>query len=118
MECGKTLDEARGEIRRAIENVEVACGIPTMMQGLSSEDIAPGIFTGSGQTARLFRHGADAGNVGVNIGVVAPMAFLPFSGWKESFFGDLHGQAHDAVDFFTQKKVVIERWPKAWSRTF
>jgi malonate-semialdehyde dehydrogenase (acetylating)/methylmalonate-semialdehyde dehydrogenase len=76
------------------------------------------IFTGSGQTARRFRNAADAGNVGVNIGVAAPMAFFPFSGWKESFFGDLHGQAWDAVDFFTQKKVVIERWPKAWSRKF
>ena len=76
------------------------------------------IFTGSGQAARKFRYGADAGNVGVNIGVAAPMAFFPFSGWKESFFGDLHGQARDAVDFFTQKKVVIERWPKAWSRKF
>jgi malonate-semialdehyde dehydrogenase (acetylating)/methylmalonate-semialdehyde dehydrogenase len=76
------------------------------------------IFTGSGQAARRFRYGADAGNVGVNIGVAAPMSFFPFSGWKESFFGDLHGQAWDAVDFFTQKKVVIERWPKAWSRRF
>ncbi|MCX7012040.1 MAG: CoA-acylating methylmalonate-semialdehyde dehydrogenase [Candidatus Sumerlaeota bacterium] len=76
------------------------------------------IFTGSGQAARKFRYGADAGNVGVNIGVAAPMSFFPFSGWKESFFGDLHGQAWDAVDFFTQKKVVIERWPKAWSRKF
>jgi len=76
------------------------------------------IFTGSGRAARTFRYGADAGNVGVNIGVAAPMSFFPFSGWKESFFGDLHGQAWDAVDFFTQKKVVIERWPKAWSRKF
>lgn len=76
------------------------------------------IFTGSGAAARKFRHEVQAGNIGVNIGVAAPMAFFPFSGWKESFFGDLHGQSMDAVDFFTQKKVVVERWPKEWSRKF
>jgi malonate-semialdehyde dehydrogenase (acetylating)/methylmalonate-semialdehyde dehydrogenase len=76
------------------------------------------LFTSSGAAARKFRYEAEAGNIGINIGVAAPMAFFPFSGWKESFFGDLHGQSHDAVDFFTQKKVVIERWPKAWSRQF
>jgi len=46
------------------------------------------------------------------------MAYFPFSGWKDSFFGDLHGQGNDAVEFFTQKKIVVERWPKAWSRMF
>jgi malonate-semialdehyde dehydrogenase (acetylating)/methylmalonate-semialdehyde dehydrogenase len=76
------------------------------------------IFTSSGASARQFRHDARAGNIGVNIGVAAPMAFFPFSGWKDSFFGDLHGQAMDAVDFFTQKKVVVERWPQGWSRQF
>ncbi|HZW03917.1 MAG TPA: CoA-acylating methylmalonate-semialdehyde dehydrogenase [Anaerolineaceae bacterium] len=76
------------------------------------------IFTASGAAARKFRHEVEAGNVGVNIGVAAPIATFPFSGWKDSFFGDLHGQSMDAVDFFTQKKVVIERWPKEWSRTF
>lgn len=76
------------------------------------------IFTSSGTAARKFRHEVQAGNVGVNIGVAAPMAFFPFSGWKESFFGDLHGQAKDAVDFFTQKKVVVERWPRTWARKF
>jgi malonate-semialdehyde dehydrogenase (acetylating)/methylmalonate-semialdehyde dehydrogenase len=55
---------------------------------------------------------------GINVGVAAPMAFFPFSGWKESFFGVQHGQGTDAVEFFTQKKVVVERWPKAWSRQF
>ena len=76
------------------------------------------LFTSSGNAARRFRYEADAGNIGINIGVAAPMAFFPFSGWKESFFGDLHGQGMDAVEFFTQKKVVIERWPKEWSRKF
>jgi malonate-semialdehyde dehydrogenase (acetylating) / methylmalonate-semialdehyde dehydrogenase len=76
------------------------------------------LFTSSGSAARKFRYEVQAGNVGINIGVAAPMAFFPFSGWKESFFGDLHGQGMDAVEFFTQKKVVIERWPKEWSRKF
>ena len=68
------------------------------------------LFTSSGASARKFRYEAEIGNIGINIGVAAPMAFFPFSGWKDSFFGDLHGQSWDAVDFFTQKKVVVERW--------
>jgi malonate-semialdehyde dehydrogenase (acetylating)/methylmalonate-semialdehyde dehydrogenase len=76
------------------------------------------LFTSSGSAARKFRYEAEAGNIGINIGVAAPMAFFPFSGWKESFFGDMHGQGMDAVEFFTQKKVVVERWPKEWSRKF
>ncbi len=76
------------------------------------------LFTSNGYAARRFRYEAEAGNIGINIGVAAPMAFYPFSGWKESFFGDLHGQGMDAVEFFTQKKVIVERWPKEWSRKF
>ncbi len=76
------------------------------------------LFTSSGSAARKFRYEAEAGNIGINIGVAAPMAFFPFSGWKDSFFGDMHGQGMDAVEFFTQKKVVVERWPKEWSRKF
>lgn len=76
------------------------------------------IFTSSGANARKFRSMANAGNIGINIGVAAPMAQFPFSGWNESFFGDLHGQGRHAVEFFTQTKVVVERWPKEWSRKF
>ncbi|HRE29280.1 MAG TPA: CoA-acylating methylmalonate-semialdehyde dehydrogenase [Anaerolineales bacterium] len=76
------------------------------------------VFTGSGAAARKFRNEAQAGNIGINIGVAAPMAFFPFSGWKESFFGTLHGQGKHAVEFFTQTKVVVERWLKEWSRQF
>lgn len=79
---------------------------------------AASIFTSSGAAARKFRYEAPAGNVGVNIGVAAPMAYFPFSGWKDSFLGVLHGQGRDAVEFYTEKKVVIERWPKEWSRKF
>jgi malonate-semialdehyde dehydrogenase (acetylating)/methylmalonate-semialdehyde dehydrogenase len=76
------------------------------------------LFTSSGSAARKFRFEVDAGNIGINIGVAAPMAFFPFSGWKDSFFGDMHGQGMDAIEFFTQKKVVVERWPKDWTRKF
>jgi malonate-semialdehyde dehydrogenase (acetylating)/methylmalonate-semialdehyde dehydrogenase len=76
------------------------------------------LFTSSGAAARKFRYEAEVGNIGVNIGVAAPMAFFPFSGWRESFFGVLHGQGRDAVEFYTQEKVVVERWPKEWSRKF
>ncbi len=76
------------------------------------------LFTSSGANARKFRNEAMAGNIGINIGVAAPMAQFPFSGWKESFFGDLHGQGKHAIEFFTQTKVVVERWPKEWSRKF
>ena len=79
---------------------------------------ASSIFTTSGAAARKFRNQISTGNVGVNIGVAAPMAYFPFSGWKGSFFGALHAQGRDAIEFYTDKKVVIERWPKEWSRKF
>ncbi len=69
------------------------------------------LFTSSGGAARQFRYEVDAGNIGINVGVAAPMAFFPFSGWKESFFGDLHAQGRHGVEFYTQTKVVVERWP-------
>jgi len=96
----KTVDEALGFINSG-QYGNMAC-----------------LFTGSGANARKFRSLANAGNIGINIGVAAPMAQFPFSGWKESFFGDLHGQGRHAIEFFTQTKVVVERWPKEWSRKF
>jgi malonate-semialdehyde dehydrogenase (acetylating) / methylmalonate-semialdehyde dehydrogenase len=79
---------------------------------------ASSIFTTSGAAARKFRNQIPTGNVGINIGVAAPMAYFPFSGWKGSFFGVLHAQGRDAIEFYTDKKVIIERWPKEWSRRF
>ena len=76
------------------------------------------LFTSSGSAARKFRYEAQVGNIGINVGVAAPMAYFPFSGWKDSFFGDLHAQGRDAIDFYTEKKVVVERWPATWSRKF
>ncbi len=76
------------------------------------------LFTSSGAAARCFRYEAPAGNIGINIGVAAPMAYFPFSGWKDSFFGVQHGQGRDAVEFYTEKKVVVERWAAEHSRKF
>jgi malonate-semialdehyde dehydrogenase (acetylating)/methylmalonate-semialdehyde dehydrogenase len=79
---------------------------------------AASVFTTSGASARKFRNRVPAGNIGINIGVAAPMAYFPFSGWKASFLGALHAQGRDAIEFYTDKKVVIERWPKEWTRRF
>jgi malonate-semialdehyde dehydrogenase (acetylating)/methylmalonate-semialdehyde dehydrogenase len=68
------------------------------------------IFTESGAAVRRLRHEVEAGMVGVNIGVAAPVAFFPFSGWKDSFLGDLHAHGPDAVEFYTRKKTVTSRW--------
>jgi malonate-semialdehyde dehydrogenase (acetylating) / methylmalonate-semialdehyde dehydrogenase len=76
------------------------------------------LFTSSGAAARRFRHEAPAGNIGINIGVAAPMAYFPFSGWKDSFFGILHGQGRDGVEFYTESKVVVERWSSRETRIF
>jgi malonate-semialdehyde dehydrogenase (acetylating)/methylmalonate-semialdehyde dehydrogenase len=71
---------------------------------------ATSIFTGSGKAAREYSSRIEAGMVGVNIGVAAPMAFFPFAGWKNSFFGDLHAHGKDAVSFYTEQKVIMSRW--------
>jgi malonate-semialdehyde dehydrogenase (acetylating)/methylmalonate-semialdehyde dehydrogenase len=78
----------------------------------STKGNAASLFTTSGAAMRQFRYEAGAGMLGVNIGVAAPMSFFPFTGWKDSFFGDLHAHGRDAIDFYTEKKVVITRWPK------
>jgi malonate-semialdehyde dehydrogenase (acetylating)/methylmalonate-semialdehyde dehydrogenase len=76
------------------------------------------LFTSSGAAARKFRYEAPAGNIGINIGVAAPMAYFPFSGWKDSFFGIMHAQGRDSIEFYTEKKIVIERWAREHSRKF
>ena len=107
MDCKKALSETNGDVDAAIELVNnnrygnMAC-----------------IFTSSGAAARKFRYEANVGNVGINIAVPAPMAYFPFSGAGESFFGDLHAQGRHGVEFYTETKVIVERWPREWSRTF
>ncbi|WP_261304996.1 CoA-acylating methylmalonate-semialdehyde dehydrogenase [Paenibacillus andongensis] len=68
------------------------------------------IYTNSANAIRKFREEVDAGMLGVNIGVPAPMAFFPFSGWKDSFYGDLHANGRDAVEFYTRKKMITGRY--------
>jgi len=68
------------------------------------------IFTQSGRWAREFREGVEAGMTGINVPIAQPFAFFPFSGWKGSFYGDLHVHGTDGIDFFTRKKVVVTRW--------
>jgi len=95
----------------------------TLEEGIETLSRSPfgnmaSIFTNNGASAQQFRYEVPAGNIGVNIGVAAPMAYFPFSGWRDSFLGVVHGQGRDAIEFYTDKKVVVERWPKAWSRKF
>ena len=88
------------------ESLDEAIGVVNQ----SSYGNGTSIFTESGAAARRYRHDAQVGMVGVNIGVAAPVAFFPFSGWKDSFLGDLHAHGPDAVDFYTRKKTVTARW--------
>jgi malonate-semialdehyde dehydrogenase (acetylating)/methylmalonate-semialdehyde dehydrogenase len=76
----------------------------------SSYGNASSIYTTSGKSAREYKYRVNAGNIGINLGVAAPMAYFPFGGYKDSFFGDLHGQGKDGINFFTERKVVITRW--------
>ncbi len=84
------------------EALEIIAGIPY--------GNAASLFTSSGRWAREFKYRVRCGNLGINIGIAAPIASFPFGGMKESFFGDLHGQGRDAIQFFTDRKVVITRW--------
>src|SRR5215213_6353319 len=113
-------DVARTEIFGPVLSVHHAANIDEAIRLVNSGAYGNQacLFTSSGASARKFRYEAEVGNVGINVGVAAPMAYFPFSGARESFFGDLHGQGRDAFEFFTQEKVVVERWPKEWTRKF
>ncbi len=113
------LDEVTPEMEIARE--EVFGPVLTLIRAASLDDAieivnssaygnGSSIFTESGAAARRFRHEVQVGMIGVNIGVAAPVAFFPFSGWKDSFFGDLHAHGPDAVEFFTRKKTITSRW--------
>jgi malonate-semialdehyde dehydrogenase (acetylating)/methylmalonate-semialdehyde dehydrogenase len=87
-----TLDEAIGQANRmALGNMAT-------------------IFTQSGRAAREFRERVEAGMTGINVPIAQPFAFFPFSGWKGSFYGDLHVHGTDGIEFYTRKKVVVTRW--------
>ena len=68
------------------------------------------IYTTSGKAAREFSHRIQCGMIGINVGVPAPLAYFPFSGWNYSFFGDLHVQGKEAIYFYTRAKVITSRW--------
>ena len=76
------------------------------------------LFTSSGAAARRFRMKLRREILELTLGVAAPMAYFPFSGWKDSFFGIMHAQGRDAIEFYTEKKIVVERWAKEHSRKF
>jgi malonate-semialdehyde dehydrogenase (acetylating)/methylmalonate-semialdehyde dehydrogenase len=103
---------ARDEIFGPVLNVIRVRGLDEAieMSNASPFGNSASIYTTNGGAAREFRQRIEAGMLGVNLGVPAPMAFFPFSGWKDSFFGDLHAQGRDGVEFYTRRKVVTSRW--------
>ncbi len=106
------MDVAREEIFGPVLSVVAVETLDEAIEVVNASRFGNGvsIFTESGASVRRFRHEVEAGMVGVNIGVAAPVAFFPFSGWKDSFLGDLHAHGPDAVDFYTRKKTVTSRW--------
>jgi len=103
---------AREEIFGPVASIMKARSLNEAIEMISNSPYgnAASIFTSNGKLAREFQYRVQCGNIGINIGVVAPMAFFPFSGMKDSFFGTLHGQGREAIRFFTESKVVIQRW--------
>src|SRR5690349_248300 len=106
------MEVAREEIFGPVLSVIRADTLDDAIEIINSSRFGNGtsIFTESGAAVRRFRHEVEVGMIGVNIGVAAPVAFFPFSGWKDSFLGDLHAHGPDAVEFFTRKKTVTSRW--------
>ncbi len=103
---------AREEIFGPVLNVMRARDLESAIETINSSPYGNGasLFTRSGKAAREFKHRVKAGMVGINIGVPASMAWFPFAGWGDSFFGDLHMQGKEGVQFFTRQKVATSRW--------
>jgi malonate-semialdehyde dehydrogenase (acetylating) / methylmalonate-semialdehyde dehydrogenase len=101
-------DELFGPVLSVVRASDIDEALDIM--NASSYGNAASIFTTSGANARAFKRRAEAGMLGVNVGVAAPMAFFPFTGWKSSFFGDLHATGKDGIRFYTRHKVVTSRW--------
>ncbi len=113
------LDRVTGEMRVGREEIfgPVLCvvRVNTLDEAIEFTNGSPfgnacSIYTENGAAVRHFREKVEAGMLGVNISVPAPVAFFPFTGYKDSFFGDLHATGRDGVEFYTERKVVIERW--------
>jgi malonate-semialdehyde dehydrogenase (acetylating)/methylmalonate-semialdehyde dehydrogenase len=103
---------ARDEIFGPVLSVISVAGLDEAMEAIAACPYgnAACIYTQDGRAARRFRSRVQAGNIGINVGVAGAMAYFPFGGMKDSFFGTLHGQGRDAIHFFTDRKVVITRW--------
>ena len=104
---------AQEEIFGPVLVVQRSAGLDEAIETINRSNYgnAAVIFTRDGGSARRFRRRVHAGMIGVNIPVPAPMAFFPFSGWKGSFYGDLHATGRDGIDFYTERKVITTRWP-------
>ena len=107
-----TMTIAREEIFGPVASIVTASSLEQAIQYINASPYgnAASIFTSSGRAAREFKYRVRCGNIGINVGVAAPMAFFPFAGMKDSFFGTLHPQGREVIDFFTDRKVVISRW--------
>ena len=101
-------DEVFGPVLAMVHAESLDDAIGTVNRSAYGNGVS--IFTESGAAVRRFRHDVEVGMIGVNVGVAAPVAFFPFSGWKDSFLGDLHAHGPDAVEFYTRKKTVTSRW--------
>jgi len=110
VDAGMSLaaDEIFGPVVGVVDHADLDAAIETI--NASPYGNAATIYTRDGRAAREFRYRVEAGNIGINVGVAAAAAYFPFGGTKRSFFGVLHGQGRDAARFFTESKVVIERW--------
>jgi malonate-semialdehyde dehydrogenase (acetylating)/methylmalonate-semialdehyde dehydrogenase len=111
-EVQSTMKIWKDEIFAPVLSVARVATLEEAVELANRSDFANGacLFTRSGASMRQFRETIDAGMLGINLGVPAPMAFFPFSGWKKSFYGDLHANGTDGVEFYTRKKMVTARW--------
>jgi malonate-semialdehyde dehydrogenase (acetylating)/methylmalonate-semialdehyde dehydrogenase len=111
-EVQNEMTVAREEIFGPVLNVMRADDLESAIETINCSPYGNGasIFTRSGKAAREFKHRVKAGMIGINIGVPASMAWFPFAGWGDSFFGDLHMQGKEGMQFFTQQKVTTSRW--------
>jgi malonate-semialdehyde dehydrogenase (acetylating)/methylmalonate-semialdehyde dehydrogenase len=101
-------EEIFGPVLSVIRTDDLAAAIETCNgSGFGNAAV---LFTSDGKAARTFKHQVSAGMIGINVGVPAPMAFFPFSGWNGSFFGDLHVQGKEGFYFYTRQKVTMSRW--------
>jgi malonate-semialdehyde dehydrogenase (acetylating)/methylmalonate-semialdehyde dehydrogenase len=108
----ESMEIAREEIFGPVLNVMRMDNLDQAIDAANRSAFGNGasIFTSSGAAAREFKHRVKAGMVGINVGVPATMAMFPFTGWDASFYGDLHIQGREAVQFYTQQKTVTTRW--------